>query len=90
MNTLPNGDIIYPQRGPPPKNEPPGYTRDQNNPYLFHMDYDDCIHRKERRFVQPCGRVKRSDWCELKGRVVTPLFCSSCMEIDDGNKSEGN
>lgn len=76
---LSNGDIEFPQQGPPPK-EVAGFERDKTNPYLFHLILEQCKFRKTEYVRMPCGKLRACMWCILKHREVNPQFCSTCNE----------
>lgn len=75
-----DGRIIFNARQQMPA-EIPGYTQDPDDPYQWHMDYCDCVHREiQQKFVCSTGRTRVRDWCHLKKIKVHPPVCKSCTE----------
>jgi hypothetical protein len=83
MNTrytkLDNGDIVFPTRGIPPKYIE-GYTQDPGDPYLFHLNYRDCVHRQDAIKITPCKKKIPFRLCSLKGIKVDAIYCQSCQD----------
>lgn len=78
--TLPDGSIVFPNRGNPP-NEVPGYVRDPNDKFHFILDYEEeCKFRKTRIYTMPCGKIGIEVKCEKLDKNATPFVCNSCLE----------
>jgi hypothetical protein len=80
-HTLPDGRLMYPQRGSPPR-VPDGYDRDPTNPFIMIPCYEDCSQRTTSPVIMPCGKVNHRPWCKLHNCEATPLTCESCPDID--------
>ena len=79
-----NGVRYYPkENGVPP--DVPGFTRDATNPYAFHPDFEDCIHRRTIGRLRQCGKVRTVFVCELLGRDVTAEICAFCDKIESNS-----
>ncbi len=75
------GVRFYPkEEGVPP--DIPGFTRDLENPYKFHPDFDDCKHRKTIGRRRQCGKIRTVFVCNLLGRDVNPEICTFCDQIE--------
>jgi hypothetical protein len=53
MRTLPNGDIVFPNRGDPPP-DLSNYKRDPGDAFLFHPIWPDCKYREHKMIPLPC------------------------------------
>ena len=78
MQELPNGDRMYPMKGPPPEC-PAWYVRDKNDPYVLRRVHLPCQYY-ERKIVKctkcPAGRMK--DYCNFWDGMVNRLVCIDC------------
>ena len=71
------GSLAAPVRGMPPKT-PEGYIRDEQDPYLFHLDVDPCEHRTiKRRYSGCCGQAELS-YCARDNKIINRLVCTHC------------
>lgn len=73
-----DGVVFAPRRNrhsiPP---TPPGYTRDDRDPWSFIMDIPDCTHRTESlKKVGCCKAIVR--WCKVVDRQVFREVCKNC------------
>lgn len=80
FDTLPDGRIVFPQQGHPPK-APYGYDPDPGDPWMFTPVYDKCDHRTTANFVKPCGKLAGRPWCKLKDCEAGPAKCGECDDI---------
>lgn len=72
-----NGDLIFPMKGEPPEC-PGGYCRDKGNPFIFHLDLDECVHRDIRTRVKPCGKIGINMFCNHFRKDVNNAICNDC------------
>lgn len=83
MRTLPNGDIIFPQRGKPPKIVP-GYYQDDKDVWLWHPDVDDCKYREKLTINKPCRNDPRGYKeqviirCKYFNEDISLARCQNC------------
>ncbi len=77
MKKLPNGDIVFPKRGDPP-DCPDGYYRDKGDPFKFHLDVPDCLHREIKTFIKPCKKIGLCMWCTHFAKEVNSIVCNDC------------
>ena len=79
MQELPNGDLIFARKGPPPE-VPFGYVRDEKEPYVLRRIHEPCKYF-ERRLVKcgkcPHGRMK--DYCTFWDGMVNRRVCIDCQ-----------
>jgi hypothetical protein len=80
FDTLPDGRIVFPQQGKPPK-APYGYDPDPGDPWVFIPAYDKCDHRMTQTFVKPCGKLAGRPWCKLHDCEATPATCEDCKDL---------
>jgi hypothetical protein len=78
FRVLPNGDLIFPEKGNPPNDNIPGYRRDPANPFYFFMEMEDCSSREMKVVVKPCGKTRSVMWCNLYHLEVNAYKCESC------------
>lgn len=74
---LPDGTIMYPNRGPPPP-VPEGYERAGNDPYVLRPKIPDCSLRDEESRLLPCGKTVTYLRCS-RGFQASNLDCSQCQ-----------
>ena len=80
---LPNGDVVFPNRGKPPVIVP-GYFQDDKDPWLWHPDFVECNHREQKLLRKPCNqepvgyRTYTAYWCNHFKKEVNAAFCSRC------------
>lgn len=60
----------------------PGFTRDADNPYMFHPDFEDCRHRSTIGRRRQCGKIRTVFVCNLLGRDVNAEICAFCDKIE--------
>ncbi len=77
MRVLPNGDIVFPKRGSPPR-DIPGYVRDPGDPYVFNLDLESCEHRCFRHYLRPCGKTGTTMYCNKFNKSITAQNCLDC------------
>ena len=56
----------------------PGFTRDVNNPFMFHPDFDPCKYRCEVKRRCQLGKIKIVQHCNLLGKDVNAETCAFC------------
>lgn len=79
MRKLDNGDYVFPRRGQPPP-DITNYTRDASDPFLFHANFQKCIHLTLASERSPCGRI-RSRWlCKFFNKTTSVPVCQTCKE----------
>lgn len=78
--TMDDGSVVFARRGEPPP-DLPSYTRDPDDPYVFHPKFPDCRHRLHVIERGRCGKVIGRIWrCELKCTNVSVPFCNRCED----------
>lgn len=82
MIKLPNGDLLFIEGEKIPVSLPSYYQQDSINKSHFRLVFEDCIHRKARGYIKPCGRPGTHYLCLLKSILVQPDICSQCEEIE--------
>lgn len=76
MKKLPNGDLIFPIRGEPPKVCPEGYIKDPTDPWVCKPDVP-CTHRVEVE-VESCCTSSTSLQCNYFGSEINLSQCQKC------------
>ena len=76
--TLPDGTIWFPVKGKPPAC-PTGYIR-TSDPFIFEPALNDCEHRIEKDFKQPCGNCVPKLYCMREDLYVNKGICKNCQE----------
>ncbi len=76
----PNGDLVFPRRGPTPK-DINGYKRDPDDPYHLIKEFLPCIYNQRSLHKSPCGKYTGEyNNCRLKGIIILPMICEQCEE----------
>jgi len=80
VRQLPDGRLIFPNRGTPPT-PAYGYEADPQDPYIHVPIYEACDHRTEITYKTSCGRLCGRKWCKLHDKEATPETCEDCPDI---------
>jgi len=85
--TMMNGDLVFPQRGEPPK-QVPGYMIDEHIPFVQHRIYKDCEQRYYKDVSSACCKgTKRVYFCKLDDFVTNYIRCGQCETARTGSSS---
>jgi hypothetical protein len=79
MKKLLNGDLLYSHNENIP-NEIEGYSRDNYNLCLFHLEYLSCRYREQKSKRLACGKLREYEYCKLKDCLISKLYCSQCKD----------
>lgn len=77
-----NGMLVAANTGKPPA-VPPGYIRNID-PFIFEPILDSCTARIEKDIPSKCCKVNPVTWCSHFEKVVLPIDCKHCKEIQYG------
>jgi hypothetical protein len=76
-----NGDLVFPARGTPPK-EQEGYTKDKNDQYRLLSVWPDCKHRTFRTIKSGCCGSYTVTVCGKNNKPITIHICRKCNDKD--------
>jgi hypothetical protein len=74
-----NGDLVFPQRGTPPKYPIQGFKKDPTDPWRYKAVFAPCVHRRlDEKFYQQCGCTGVTTHCLFYKKNINLSQCLTC------------